>query len=156
MKLTTQEEYGLRCLLQMARRAGASVTIAELAGLEGISAPNAAKILRALRRGGFVRSTRGQAGGYLLARPAHEINVGEALALLGGRLFDPSFCDKHSGMERSCHHLSDCSIRSVWRLVQGAVDQVLGRMTLQDLLRSEQEMAAFRSPHALSLPVITN
>ena len=82
--------------------------------------------------------------------------MGEALALLGGRLFDPGFCQKHSGMEPSCHHMSDCSIRSVWRLVQGAVDQVLGRMTLQDLLRSEQEMAAFRTPNALSLPVITN
>jgi Rrf2 family protein len=156
VKLSAQEEYGLRCLLQMARRPGASLTIAELARLEGISAPNAAKILRVLRRGGFVRSTRGQSGGYLLARAAHEINVGEALALLGGRLFDPGFCQKHSGMEPSCHHMSDCSIRSVWRLVQGAVDQVLGRMTLHDLLRSEQEMAAFRNPNAPSLPVITN
>jgi Rrf2 family protein len=155
VKLSAQEEYGLRCLLQMARRVGESLTIAELARLEGISAPNAAKILRVLRRGGFVRSTRGQTGGYLLARAAHEINVGATLALLGGRLFDPGFCEKHSGMELSCHHLSDCSIRSVWRLVQGAVDQVLGRMTLQDLLRSETEMAAFRSPNALSLPVIS-
>ena len=154
MKLSAQEEYGLRCLLQMARRAGESLTIAELARLEGISAPNAAKILRVLRRGGFVRSTRGQTGGYLLARPAPEINVGEALALLGGRLFDPGFCEKHSGMGPSCHHLSDCSIRSVWRLVQGAVDQVLGRMTLQDLLRSEVQMASFKSPAALSLPVV--
>ena len=80
MKLSDQEEYGLRCLLQMARRAGESVTIAELARLEGLSAPNAAKILRVLRRGGLVRSTRGQSGGYLLARPAGEINLGEALA----------------------------------------------------------------------------
>ena len=152
MKLSAQEEYGLRCLLQMARQSGESVTIGELARLEGISAPNAAKILRVLRRGGFVSSTRGQSGGYLLARPAHEINVGEALALLGGRLFDPRFCDNHSGMERSCHHLSDCSIRSLWRLVQGAVDQVLGGLTLQDLLRSEQEMAAFKIPHAVTLP----
>ena len=40
-------------------------------------------------------------------------------------------------------------------VVQGAVDQVLGRMTLHDLLRSEQEMADFRTPNALSLPVIT-
>lgn len=155
MKLSAQEEYGLRCLVQMARRGDESVTIAELAGLEGITAPNAAKILRVLRRGGFVRSTRGQAGGYLLARAPREINVGEALALLGGRLYDPRFCEKHSGMELSCHHLSDCSIRSVWRLVQGAVDQVLGRMTLQDLLRNEQEMASFQGPRPLGLPVVS-
>jgi Rrf2 family protein len=153
MKLSSHEEYGLRCLLQMARHADKSLTIAELARFEGLSAPNAAKILRVLRRGGLVRATRGQAGGYLLARPASEINLGEALAVLGGRLYDPHFCDKHTGMEASCYHLTDCSIRSVWRLVQGAVDQVLGRLTLKDLLRSELEMTAFQSPRAITLPV---
>jgi Rrf2 family protein len=154
MKLSAQEEYGLRCLLQMARHAGESLTIGVLARSEGISAPNAAKILRVLRRGGFVKATRGQAGGYLLARPAAEINVGEALAVLGGRLYDPHFCDKHTGMEAFCQHLTDCSIRSVWRLVQGAVDQVLGRLTLKDLLRNEQEMTAFQNARVVSLPVV--
>ena len=51
MKLSSQEEYGLRCLLQVAR-SGESLTIAELSRLEGISSPNVAKILRILRRGG--------------------------------------------------------------------------------------------------------
>ncbi len=155
MKLSTQEEYGLRCLLQMARHEGESVTIAELARCEGLSSPNAAKILRVLRKGGLVKATRGQAGGYLLARAASEINVGEALAVLGGRLYDPRCCDKHAGMEASCHHLSDCSIRSVWRLVQGAVDQVLERFSLKDLLRNEREMLTFQSPSAVSLPVVS-
>src|SRR5262245_37645857 len=153
MKLSSHEEYGLRCLLQMARQPERSLTIAELARAEGISAPNAAKILRVLRKGGLVKATRGQAGGYLLARPSAEINLGEALAVLGGRLYDPRFCDKHTGMEASCFHLTDCSIRSVWRLVQGAVDQVLGRLSLKDLLRGEQQMPAFQSPNAVNLPV---
>jgi Rrf2 family protein len=140
----------------MARHEAESVTIAELARSEGLSAPNAAKILRVLRKGGLVTATRGQAGGYLLARAASEINVGEALAVLGGRLYDPRFCDKHAGMEASCQHLTYCSIRSVWRLVQGAVDQVLGRLSLRDLLRNEQEMPTFQSPNAVSLPVVSS
>jgi Rrf2 family protein len=145
MKLTSQEEYGLRCLLRVGREGdSASVTIPELARAEGISEPNVAKMMRILRRGGFVKSTRGQSGGYALSRPAAEIVVGHVLAALGGRLYDPAFCEDHSGSERLCTNMPDCSIRSVWRLVQQAVDQVLGRITLKDLLRTEPEMNAWR------------
>ena len=86
MKLSSQEEYGLRCLLRVGREgAEGSVTIPELSRSEGITEPNVAKMMRILRQGGFVQSTRGQSGGYSLARPAEEINLGEALACLGGR-----------------------------------------------------------------------
>jgi Rrf2 family protein len=144
MKLSSQEEYGLRCLLHVGREGtGGSVSISELSRAEGISEPNVAKMMRVLREGGFVRSTRGQAGGYALSRPADQINVGEVLATLGGRLYEPSFCDTHSGIERLCTHMPDCSIRSVWRMLQRAVDQVLGKITLKDLLVSEREMNDF-------------
>jgi Rrf2 family protein len=156
MKLSTQEEYGLRCLLQVARRGdGASLPITELSRLEGISAPNVAKIMRLLRRGGFVLSTRGQAGGYALARPSSEIRVGEVLASLGGRLYDSTFCERHAGSESLCTHLGDCSIRPVLRLVQDAVDQVLGRLTLQSLLCTEREMSARTGPRSVPLPMAT-
>jgi Rrf2 family protein len=155
VKLSSQEEYGLRCLVQMGRHAGGPVlTISEISRLEGISVPHVAKIMRALRKAGFVRSTRGQAGGYSLARPAAEIAVGEALAALGGRLFDGSFCQRHGGVERLCTHLSDCSIRPVWRQVQDLVDQVLSRLTLQHLLCSEEEMRAWATSRTVGLPVL--
>lgn len=153
MKLSSQEEYGLRCLLRVGREGTAgSVSIAELSRSEGISEPNVAKMMRVLRESGFVRSTRGQAGGYALSRPANEINVGEALAALGGRLYEPSFCDAHTGIERLCTHMPDCSIRSVWRMLQNAVDQVLGKITLKDLLVSEREMTESRSSVGAMLP----
>jgi Rrf2 family protein len=150
MKLSSQEEYGLRCLLRVGRVGTAgSVTISELSRAEGISEPNVAKMMRVLREGGFVNSTRGQSGGYALSRLAEDINVGEALAALGGRLYEPSFCDTHGGLGRLCTHMPDCSIRSVWRMLQNAVDQVLAKITLKDLLVSEQEMNAFPSGAAL-------
>ena len=153
MKLTSQEEYGLRCLLRVGREEeGGSLTIPELSRAEGISEPNVAKMMRILRRGGFVKSTRGQSGGYALSRPADQIVVGHALAVLGGRLYEPAFCDGHSGLERLCTHMPDCSIRSVWRRVQQAVDQVLGKITLKDLLRSEPEMNAWRAGSGPTLP----
>jgi Rrf2 family protein len=139
MKLSAQEEYGLRCLLQVARHdPERSLTIPEIARMEGLSIPHVAKLMRLLRRGGFVTSVRGQAGGYRLAHTPAEINVGEALAWMGGRLFDPSFCSIHSGMAKLCTHSVDCSIRSLWRSVQFVVDQMLGKVTLADLLGGER------------------
>jgi len=153
MKLSTQEEYGLRCLLQMGRQGETtSLTIAELARLEGISAPNVAKIMRLLRRTGFVSSMRGQAGGYILARPVAQISVGEVISAMGDRFFDATFCARHAGGNRRCAHLGDCSIRPVLRHLQEVVDDVLGRLTLEQLLCSEREMSAVTGPHAVSLP----
>ena len=138
MKLSAQEEYGLRCLVRIARQeTGASLTIPEIAEAEGIAAHNVAKYLRILRKGGFVDSERGQHGGYSLAGSPSAIVVGEALACLGGRLYDTEFCDHFSGAEEACHHSSlDCSLRSLWSRVQGAVDEVLGATSLEDLLHS--------------------
>ncbi|HUI41409.1 MAG TPA: Rrf2 family transcriptional regulator [Terriglobia bacterium] len=144
MKLSAQEEYGLRCLLRLARhRPAESLTISELSQEEGISTHYVAKLLRILRRGGFVKAARGQAGGYMLARAASQIVVGEALALLGGRLFEPAFCNEHAGSETLCNNTVDCSIRSLWRTVQLVVDQVLARTTLQDLVSDEQQMTTW-------------
>ena len=69
MKLNASEEYGLRCLLQLARQAPGSLTIPEISQAEGITHHNVAKLLRILRQGGFVASARGQQGGYALAKP---------------------------------------------------------------------------------------
>src|SRR5262245_14522429 len=113
-------------------------------------------MMRVLRNAGLVQSTRGQSGGYSLARPAAEINIGEALAALGGRLYEPSFCDTHAGVERLCTNMPDCSIRSVWRMLQNAVDQVLGKITLKDLLVSEREMNAFPSAARSALPTYSH
>ena len=148
MKFSSQEEYGLRCLLQLARHSvDGSCTIAEIAQAEGLSIPNVAKLMRILRRGGFVKSVRGQAGGYTLARQPGRIFVGEVLAVLGGRLFEPSFCDLHAGVMKLCTHTVDCSIRSLWRTVQLTVDQVLSQVTLKDLLSGEHALISIIETH---------
>ena len=155
MKLSSQEEYGLRCLLRLGREPdGDSLTIAQLSCQEGISAANVAKMMRVLRRARLVTSTRGKDGGYALARPADQVRVSEVLAALGGRLFDAAFCDTHSGGTGLCAHMGDCSIRSVWRMLQDAIDGVLGRMTLKDLLRNESDMRAWSAPQAVKLNVL--
>ena len=143
MKFSAQEEYGLRCLLQIGRQGPVgSLTIPEIAAAEGLSVPYVAKLVRILRQGGFLKSMRGHSGGYALCCSPDQITVGEVLAGLGGRLFDPDYCGRHPGVVDMCTHTIDCSIRSLWRAVQTGVDQVLSRTTLQGLLRNEEEMAS--------------
>lgn len=135
MKISAQEEYGVRCLLQIGRRGpDASMTIPEIARAEGISNHYVAKLMRVLRKGGLVTSARGQSGGYTLARPLERITMADAMAALGGRLYEEKFCGKHQGGEGACTHSVDCSIRYLWSSVQDAVDHLLGQTTLSDLL----------------------
>lgn len=144
MRLTSSEEYGLRCLLRLGREGpDGSLTIPEISRAEEISPPYVAKIMRLLRRAGYVQSTRGKAGGYSLTRPVDKILVGELLGLLGGRLFEPDFCERHSGLRNTCVNSTDCSIRPVWQSVQLVVDHVLNRITLGDLLRNERNMLSW-------------
>jgi Rrf2 family protein len=156
MKLSSQEEYGLRCLLQVARHGpDGSTTIPEIARIEGLSIPHVAKLMRLLRRGGFVKSVRGQAGGYKLARRPDQINIGELLAWMGGRLFEPSFCTMHAGMAALCTHSVECSIRSLWQSVQQVVDQMLAKVTLSDLLGGERQVSSWIIDQTEVLPLVS-
>jgi Rrf2 family protein len=143
MKLSSHEEYGLRCLLQVAHQgATGSATIPEISRHEGISIAYVAKLMRILRQAGFVKAARGKAGGYTLALPPEQICVGDALTILGGRIYEDDFCNRHSGTLTSCAHSTDCSVRSLWRAVQGAVDGILRKTTLRDLLSSDYDAVA--------------
>jgi len=141
MKLSANEEYGLRCLVRIGYAGqGESLTIPEISAAEAVSPAYAAKLLRVLRQGGFVKAARGKDGGYTLARPAEFIVIGDVMDALGGLIFESSFCDRHSGRAAICTRSVDCSVRSLWRAVQVAVDQVLSKATLRDLLQNEEEM----------------
>ncbi len=140
MKFSAQEEYGLRCLLRIAKfyAVEKSLTIPEISRAEGISEHNAGKILRVLRLGGLLESSRGQIGGYTLTRPPDQISVGTVLKVLGGRLFDDEFCNTHTGAMDICTNSIDCSVRSLWKLIQDSVDSVVEKMTLKDLMGNEK------------------
>lgn len=145
MQLLAQEEYGLRCLIELSRRNGEMLTIQEIARAEGLSADYAAKLLRELRRGGLVSSTRGASGGYRLARPANQITAWDAVQVLGGALFPEGFCACHPGKAELCVRGTNCALRALWQRVDLAVRDVLTRITLEDLRRQEPEMAQWLS-----------
>jgi Rrf2 family protein len=142
MKITAQEEYGLRLLIRIAScRDTNGMSIPQLSEAEGISPHYVAKLTRILRIGGFINSTPGNKGGYVLSMPAQEIIINNVLKALGGSLFDQEFCGSHAGAMKFCTNSVDCSSRSLWQMIQYTVDQLLDRVTLHDLVCTEENSA---------------
>jgi len=148
MHLLAQEEYGLRCMLQVARSGGKSpLTIPQIAEAEGLSAEYTAKLMRTLRQGGLLTSTRGAGGGYHLARPAADITAWEVLQVLGGSFFPEGFCESHPGQLRDCVRSTDCSVRALWQKVELAVRTLLQSVTLADMQRREPDLLMLLNAH---------
>ena len=143
MKISAQEEYGLRCLLQLARAGtiGESLTLAQIAQLEGISTANAGKLLWILSKAGLVQSTRGIKGGYSLAKPASEIHLNQVIRVLEGEPAE-SHCKSYAGVLDACVHTGDCGIRPVIVELHQIVDNALADITLSQLLGTEANVDA--------------
>ncbi|HUO58878.1 MAG TPA: Rrf2 family transcriptional regulator [bacterium] len=147
MKFSSTEEYGLRCMLQMARKGEkGTTTIVELSKRENLTPAYVAKIMGVLRKGGLVQSIRGQSGGYKLARDPHEINVNEVLEALGGKFFtQEEYCATPSGEHTSCIHSMDCAVRSLWYGLSNALTGYLKKCRLSDLVLTESQMESLLS-----------
>jgi Rrf2 family protein len=141
MKVSAQEEYGLRCLMQLARlAAGEFLTLGQIAEREGMSQANSGKVLWLLNKAGLVTSIRGTKGGYMLARPAAEIRLSEIIKVLDEGEVD-GHCKTYPGVLDSCVHTGDCGIRSVIVNVHEAVERALSAITLAQLAGTMQQEA---------------
>ena len=137
MKISAQEEYGLRCLVQLANLGpGESLTLPQIAELEGISTANAGKLMWLLNKAGFVHSTRGTKGGYFLARPATEIHLNEIIKVLDEEVLS-AHCESFTGVMEKCVHTGDCGIRPVIVGLHEIVENALSRITLAQLVGNE-------------------
>lgn len=140
MKISAQEEYGLRCLLQLARLDdGESLTIPQIASLEGISPANAGKLMWILTKAGLVESHRGTKGGYNLARPASEIRLSDIIKVLDDNEVE-GHCKSYTGVLDACVHTQDCGIRPVLVSLHEAVQEALSVITLSQLVGNEMKV----------------
>jgi len=140
MKISAQEEYGLRCLLRLARAPEAALTLHDIADAEGLSVPHVAKLMGVLRQAGLLDSVRGRAGGYRLAKAPEEIRLGSLLLILGEPLFDEAeYCQKHAGIapDGICVNHDACTLRSLWQTLERWMRGTLDRITIADLLQHE-------------------
>jgi Rrf2 family protein len=143
MKITSQEEYGLRCLLRIARaEEDTSLTIPEIAAAEGLSHAYVAKLLSVLRQAGLIESVRGRSGGYRLADAPENVSVGRVMQVLGEPFFDdPGYCQRHAGTEHEvCVHHGGCTLKALWGTLEQWMSRTLNQVTLADLLQGASEI----------------
>ena len=138
MKITAQEEYGLRCLVQLARAPyNQVVSVKEIASREGLSSAYVEKLLRILSKTGLVHSVRGVKGGYVMNRPTSEMTLGDVVRALGTLETTDHICQSFTGNGAVCVHFSNCGIRSAWSGLTSAIHQFLDQTTLESLLGDE-------------------
>jgi len=140
VKISALEEYGVRCMVLLAREDGASVTLPEFSTREGLSQPYVAKLLRILRESGLVISERGRNGGYTLTRPASEITLLEIFQALGEPIFDHEHCERYKGDLEECIHQKDCVVRGIWKTLNRFIAEFFRGITLDQLARGKYRM----------------
>ena len=140
MKVSAQEEYGLRCLLQLAPLAEDEyLTLAQLAEREGLSVANAGKLMWILNKAGLVKSIRGTKGGYRLARPAAEIHLSEIIKVLDDDVV-AGHCKSYTGILDACVHTGNCGIRPVIVGLHDIVRDALSAISLAELTGTEAKV----------------
>ncbi|MEN6561682.1 MAG: Rrf2 family transcriptional regulator [Acidobacteriota bacterium] len=143
MRLSTKGEYASRAMLELARRyAGGPVHSREIAKAQEIPQRFLEQILLLLKRAGYLRSRKGQHGGYVLAKPPAQINVAEVIRVMDGPLA-PIDCVSVMAHE-TCPMEATCGLRWLWKEVRDAVAEILEATTFDDLVRRSRPGAGGR------------
>jgi Rrf2 family protein len=132
VRTTAKADYAVRAAVELAA-AGEMVTAEHIAQAQGIPVNFLENILRDLRRGGIVVSRRGQAGGYLLARPAGEISLADVIRAVEGPLANV----RGLSPDALEYEGSAAKLRDVWVALRASVRSVLEHVTLADVARGE-------------------
>ena len=130
MNISVKGEYALQAIFDLAaQRPGEPVKIADIARRQKIPQKFLELILSGLKQGGFVESRRGAEGGYLLARAAESLTVGEVIRFVEG---------PQPGRNRP-RHKHETAFSELWKRVDRAVSGVIDKTTFADLLREWNE-----------------
>lgn len=135
MRISKKAEYALRALTAMARQAGRSWSIHELAAAENIPVKFLEQILLALRRAGYLSSKRGVGGGYTLVRDPDEISVGDVIAVFDGPLAPVACVAEQRGERCSCPDPRACALRIMMTQVREEIAATLQHRTIESMLR---------------------
>jgi Rrf2 family transcriptional regulator, cysteine metabolism repressor len=139
MKLSTKGRYGLRLLMEIAlHQEQGQVYMRDIALQQQISYSYGKNIISYLVAGGILRSARGNNGGLSLNKSPEQISLMEVLQLFEGNM-DLVECISNPG---ACKSFKSCAIRDTWVEMQNAMEKVLKKTTLKDLLESQGKREA--------------
>jgi Rrf2 family transcriptional regulator, cysteine metabolism repressor len=161
MMFSTKAEYGVRVMVELARRAGGEpIPLAEIAAHDGLPLAYLEHLVARLRKARLVDSRRGSRGGYMLARPSSEITMAEVVEALEGSIApiecisqaaDGSIvCSRESGRAGSKSHV--CPTKLLWTRVRFSIVNTLRETTLADLLASPTLAGDHAAPAGATLP----
>jgi Rrf2 family protein len=134
--LTAKGKYGLKALAHLAALGPGETTQAvEIAKANNIPKKFLDAILGELRNAGMVYSRKGPGGGYMLARAAGDIKLGQVVRTMDGPLA-PIACAGRSTYQpcRDCKSVRSCAVRLTMTKVRDAISEVLDRMTIADMV----------------------
>ncbi len=136
MKLSTRARYGLHCMVTVSRLSerGRPVSLEQVANRTGLSKRYLEQLAMALKKGGLLRGIAGRGGGYVLAKPADQIQLCEIVESTIGPIsvvdcvLEPGVCEK----ARRCEN------RLIYMLINRSITDVLSRYSLSDLSNNER------------------
>lgn len=130
MRMSTKAQYAVRAMVNLNLHSdGSPVNLRDISMRESISLTYLEQLFVKLRRGKLVKSVRGPGGGYLLARPAKEIQVDEIIDSVEESLVPVSCMDQKHG----CACDDQCVTHNVWHGLAERIRQFLASITLADL-----------------------
>jgi Rrf2 family cysteine metabolism transcriptional repressor len=148
MKISTKGEYGIRAMLYIAMKLEQGpVTSHQIAKHQGIPEPYLRQILAQLSKDRLIQSNRGPQGGHVLARPAAEISLRDIMVTLEGQT---TAIDQILSLPCTIDVGSEfCAIREVFLEVKTAVERILDKTTLEELVNRQREILT----HRISIPL---
>ena len=139
MKLSTKGRYGLRALIDLAvhSQGGTPVSIMSISARQDLSERYLEQLMAMLKKAGIVRSIRGAGGGYVLARDAGDISVGDVLRALEGKL-DPVDC---AGLDPGgeCRGADSCVTKYVWKRINESINRTVDEIRLDQLVAESRK-----------------
>ena len=133
MRLSTKGEYASRAMLELSLRYDQGpLHSREISKAQNIPRRFLDQILLLLKRAGYLKSRKGQKGGYVLARPPAAISVAEVIRVMDGPLA-PIDCVSVMAHE-ACPMEATCGLRWLWKDVRDAVARIMEQTTFADLV----------------------
>ncbi|MBQ5413171.1 MAG: Rrf2 family transcriptional regulator [Schwartzia sp.] len=138
MKISTRGRYALRLMIDIGMNDNDNpVRIKDIAQRQEISEKYLEQIVSVLNKAGYVRSSRGPQGGYRLARAPKDYTVGDILTLIEGSLAPVACLDTPVN---ECPREAVCPTLILWKKIDDAVHGVVDSITLEDLLKWQNQL----------------
>jgi Rrf2 family nitric oxide-sensitive transcriptional repressor len=152
MQLSYFTDYALRVLVYAAARPDARCLTADVAAAFGISRHHVVKVVNELQHLGFVQTVRGRAGGFMLARRAADISVGDVVRRTEGSL---ALVECFDGGTNTCPLARGCGLKTAFGEALDAFLGALDRYSLDDLVAEPRFAVRVQALHPPYIPLVS-